>query len=91
MGLDIGKVSIEYLPRPSSKAANEFAQWLAEEADCTGDENSFGFFLKDKVLGMVEEYGQDEELSQKDIKKITRWVESLPWDEDGCLTLYFSW
>jgi len=43
--MDVGKVSIEYLPRPQG-LAYEFIKELACEASCVGDGNAFGFYLQ---------------------------------------------
>jgi len=87
MGLDIGKVDIEYLPRPTG-IAYEFAKELACEASCVGDGNAFGFYLREEMEERATEFAEDKEVSDKELMD---WIATLPWDEDNYVTLTFNW
>jgi hypothetical protein len=85
MGLDVGKVTIEHLPRPAG-LANDFAWHLAEKASCSGEGNAFGFYrrseLEEQAKTFASELGLDE---------IKEWIGSLPWGKSGYLILTFNW
>jgi len=87
MGLDVGKVDIEYLLRPGG-IAYEFAKELACEASCVGDGNAFGFYLRDEMEERAKEFAEDRGVSDKELMD---WIATLPWDEDNYLTLTFNW
>ena len=87
MGMDVGKVSIENLPRPQG-LAYEFINELACEASCAGDGNAFGFYLRDEMEGRAKEFAKSNELAEQILRD---WIASLPWDEDGYLVLNFNW
>jgi len=58
MGFDVGKVTIEYLPRPRGMAY-EFIKQLACEASCVGEGNAFGFYLRDEMEERAKEFATD--------------------------------
>jgi len=87
VGLDIGKVTIEPLPRPVG-LAYEFARQLASEAGCVGDGNAFGFYLRSEMEERAKEFAEGNPLAEQ---ILLDWIETLPWDEDGCLILHFNW
>jgi hypothetical protein len=87
MGLDVGKVEIEYLPRPAG-LAYEFVTQLACEASCIGEGNAFGFYLRSEMEERAKEFAEGNPLSEQILMD---WIDSLPWGEDGYLTLTFNW
>jgi len=87
MGLDVGKVTIEYLPRPG-ELAKAFAWHLASEASCWSDGNAFGFYFRGEMEKEAKEFAQGDILAEEILKD---WIESLPWDEKGYLVLTFNW
>jgi hypothetical protein len=87
MGLDVGKVTIEYLPRPEG-LAKAFAWHLASEASCVGDGNAFGFYFRSEMEKEAKEFAQDNVLAEEILKD---WLTTLPWDESGYLVLTFNW
>ena len=87
MALDVGKVSIEYLPRPTG-LAYEFAKQLASEASCIGEGNAFGFYLRSEMGGRAKAFAQGNILAEMILKD---WIATLPWDESGYLRLTFNW
>ncbi len=87
MGMDVGKVSIEYLDRPQG-LAYEFIKELACEASCVGDGNAFGFYLRSDMERKAKEFAKGNELAEQILMD---WIASLPWGEDGYLTLTFNW
>ena len=90
MGFDVGVVSIEYLPRPQG-SAYEFVKQLACEASCVGDGNAFGFYLREEMEARANDFLQGQETMQQQADEVFNWIASLPWDEDGYLTLTFNW
>ena len=89
MGLDVGKVTIQYLPRPAG-LATEFAWQLATEASCSGDGNAFGFYRRDELKEKAKEFAKDNPLLEA-ILELEDWIAALPWDEAGYLVLTFNW
>ena len=87
MGMDVGKVTIEYLPRPGL-LAYEFVKELAGEASCVGEGNAFGFYLRSDLEERAREFAKGDVLAEEILKD---WIASLPWDEDSYLTLTFNW
>jgi hypothetical protein len=90
MGLDVGVVSIEYLERPQG-AAYEFIQHLAAVASCIGEGNAFGFYLREEMEEEAKGFLARMEASPEQVAEIEKWIEKLPWDESGYLTLAFNW
>ena len=98
MGLDVGKVSIDYLPRPDG-AAYAFVKELAAEASCVDDGKAFVFYFRDEMEKRAEEFAEDKlhlpGMTTQQVKAnktmVMDWITSLPWDEDNCLTLTFNW
>jgi hypothetical protein len=97
VGLDVGKVSIEYLPRPDG-AAYAFIGELASEASCAGDGNAFDSYFRDEMERRANEFVEDRlrlpGITQQEVeagrKVIMDWIASLPWDKDNYLTLTFN-
>ena len=97
MGLDVGKVSIEYLPRPDG-AAYAFIGKLASEAGCAGDGNAFDSYFRDEMERRADKFVKDRlrlpGITRQEVevgkKAITDWIASLPWDEDSYITLTFN-
>jgi hypothetical protein len=87
MGLDIGKVQIEGLPRPRG-LSYEFAQQLACLADCSGHGNAFGFYTRSDMVELAKEFAKGNALAEQMLKD---WIAGLPWNEDGSLVLNFNW
>jgi len=84
---DVGKVTIEYLPRPEG-LAYEFMRQLASEASCGGDGNAFDFYFRSEMEERAKEFTEDNVLGEEILKD---WIATLPWDEKGCLVLHFNW
>jgi hypothetical protein len=93
----VGKVSIEYLPRPDG-AAYAFIGELAGEAGCAGDGNAFDSYFRDEMERRASKFVKDSlsfpVTTKKEVeagrKTIMDWIASLPWDEDNYLTLTFN-
>jgi hypothetical protein len=92
MGLDVGKVTIEYLPCPEG-LAKQFAWRLASEASCWSDGNAFGFYFKQELEQQAKEFLAEEKLNGNPLAEdiLKDWIDSLPWDEKGYLVLTFNW
>lgn len=97
MGLDVGKVSIEYLPRPDG-AVYAFIGELAGEAGCAGDGNAFDSYFRDEMERRANKFVEDRlslpGITSQEVeaskKMVMDWIASLPWDEDSYLTLTFN-
>ncbi|MBI2844009.1 MAG: hypothetical protein HYX78_11475 [Armatimonadetes bacterium] len=90
MALDVGRVSIEYLERPTGMVS-EFARYLAGCASCPGDGNAFGFYLKEEMHEEAVEFLVKRQAKRSDLTEIKSWIEGLPWDRRGYLALTFNW
>ena len=80
MGLDIGVVQINYLPRPD-KPAYDFAWHLNindDEADWNGSSSTFVEYTRETLLEQLDRYVEQSELSQSDIEGLRNWVDGLP-------------
>ena len=84
MGLDIGIITIQYLPRPTGHAY-EFAWELAIEASAYGymhgEGNNYGPFAQSQVLRMLDEFAARKQLDTPARTEIIDWLRSLPWDD----------
>ncbi|MBI3953475.1 MAG: hypothetical protein HY330_03075 [Chloroflexi bacterium] len=82
MGLDIGIIHIDYLPRPQGWAYR-FAHELAVEA-ChgymSGGDNNWGPFTQRQVLRMLDTFAADKGLDAAAKSEVLAWVRSLPWE-----------
>lgn len=87
MGFDVGRVTIEYLPRPRGRAY-KLVQELAAEAACHGEGNAFGFYQGDELEDTARDFAGGDPSAEAEI---LQWVRSLPWDEQGYLVLTFNW
>ena len=93
MGLDVAKVTLELLDRPEG-TAYEFARHLALECGTAGEGNAFGFFLRSQIHRLAADYIECDEEIEHDWRahnEILDWVESLPYDESGYVSLNFNW
>ena len=84
MGLDVGIISIQYLPRPRGPAY-DFAWELADEAQISGymssEGNNWAAFTQREVLLLLEERVRRKTLGAVAEVEILMWIRSLPWDE----------
>ena len=87
MGMDIYEVKLEKLPRPQG-LAYQFIGEMAAEAQSWGEGNAFGFYQKEEMEERARRFANDNPLAE-DV--LMDWISSLPWDEDGYLTLHFNW
>jgi len=90
MGFDVGTVSIKYLERPPG-IAYEFIKHLAENSSCVGEGNAFGFYLRSELEEEAREFLTRMNASPEQFGEIEKWMNSLPWDDDGYLALTFNW
>ncbi len=84
MGLDIGIIHIEYLPRPRGRAY-EFARELAVDASTdgymNGADNNWGPFTQRQVLQKLDAFAADKRLGATAKAEVLTWVRSLPWED----------
>ena len=84
MGLDVGIIAIQYLPRPTGHAYR-FAQELTVEASTSGfmsgDSNNYSAFSQRQVLRMLDEFAVRKQLDAPARTEIIDWLRSLPWDD----------
>ena len=92
MGLDIGVVQINYLPRPS-EPAYDFAWHLNindDEADWNGSSSTFVEYTRENLLEQLDRYVSKKELSESDKEALRGWVDDLPW-RCGVIMLHLAW
>ena len=93
MGLDVGIINVTYLDRPRGDAYR-FAWELAVEASVNGymhgEGNNWGYFSKDQVRAMLDDFALRKNFSQEAKAQVWAWVESLPWDGED-IELHFNW
>ena len=84
MGLDVGIIKIQYLPRPTGHAYR-FAWELAHEASAygymRGEDNNWGGFSQRQVLRLLDEFTERNQLDAPARTEIIDWLRSLPWDD----------
>ena len=93
MGLDIARVSTEFLDRPDG-AAYAFAWHVAAQCEISGEGNSFGSFIRSQLHRIAADYIQSSEQLELDWNGqngILNWIESLPFDGSGYIDLHFNW
>ena len=73
MGLDVARVSMEYLDRPSGAAYN-FAYELMDDCEATGQGHAFGWFLKEQLQERAREYAESRSLGQDGQRNINDWI-----------------
>ena len=82
MGLDIGIMKVEYLPRPRGVVydfAREMAAEGAFDAYMFGEGNSWIPFTQRQVLRMLDKFASERGLSPQERLEIRAWLVSLPW------------
>ena len=93
MGLDIGIITTTVLERPRG-LAYRFAFDMCIHAGVagfmSGEGNSYGWFLKNEVSDMLEDFSERSGLTLAQATEVWAWVESLPWDGDY-IELHFNW
>lgn len=90
MGLDIAVVNLRFLERPRGMAY-QFAQELAADCDTSGGGNAMGFYLRSELHHAAAHYINQSDLEMNVQTEILDWVESLPFDDSGYITLNFYW
>ena len=94
MGLDIGIIRVDYLPRPSGPAY-AFAWELAEQESAAGymhgEGGSWGWLERGQVSALLERFATERGLSAPERARVEAWVASLPWDGGGALEVHFGW
>ncbi len=94
MRLGVGVVKINYLSRPSEPAYG-FLQYLAINA-CAAEwgggweGNAIFELTRRRMLALGRLYGKQDGLSQEERKRITEWINELPWDDDTIM-LHLDW
>lgn len=94
MGLDVGVVQVDYLPRPG-KAAYGFLWYLnenAHEAEWGGGwgEETFVQYTRDTLLEQANEFVSRSELTESDKDELRAWLDGLPWKDD-LIMLHLTW
>ncbi|MCY4581592.1 MAG: hypothetical protein OXE50_02150 [Chloroflexi bacterium] len=82
MGVDIGIMKVEYLPRPRGVVydfASEMAAGGALDAYMFGEGNSWIPFTQRQVLRMLDAFTRERGLSPQERLEIRAWLASLPW------------
>ena len=90
MGLDVTRVSMEYLARPSG-AAYDFAYALVDDCEVTGDGHAFGWFLREQLEERARQYVRSRSIDRAGQQSIDDWIGSLPYDSTDYIVLGFDW
>ncbi len=96
MSLIIGKLHTEYLDPPPD-GVDDFVLELmwryATSGYMSGEGRLWAAFSDSQLMRDVEEYANDNALSQDDRNVIEEWIETLPWDvehdDERWVELYF--
>ncbi len=94
MGLDVGVVQVDYLPRPVGPAYR-FLWHLnenADEADWNGStaENTFVQYTRETLRAELDDYASRNDLSESEQHGLRRWLDGLPWKDD-LIMLHLTW
>jgi len=90
MGLDVGVIKkIEHLEQPSDTVKNFANEIINDDRVCTcaGFGGALVFAFKDQLQKRAGEYTN----TMQELHEITEWLDSLPWDKDDYIRLYFNW
>lgn len=90
MTTQVGKVSIEYLGKPTG-IIYEFTTYLASNADRLGNRCALGFYLQEQMEQMAIDYLEIYPALQDKLDELRDWIKALPWPETGYLALAFNW
>ena len=90
MGLDVATMATHLLPRPSG-VARDFAFALVEDCAAWGEGHALNFYFRTELELLAADYIIEHLLDVDQSKAVFGWVESLPYDEAGYITLYFNW
>lgn len=81
-------------PTPTG-AAFDFAAWLAESLTdgdfMDGGKTSYKVFDSGSLEETVEDYADDNDLSDAEVAEIWAWLSTLPRTDADTLELFFSW
>ncbi|MDE2901026.1 MAG: hypothetical protein OXN15_08410 [Chloroflexota bacterium] len=94
MGLDIGIIRVDYLPRPSGPAyafAWELAGQETAAGYMTGEGGSWGWIERRQVSALLADFAARRGLSAPERARVEAWVASLPWDGADAVELHFGW
>ena len=94
MGLDVGVIQVDYLPRPVGQAYR-FLWYLnenADGADWNGStaENTFAQYTRETLWAQLRDYASRNDLSESERRGLRRWIDDLPWKDD-LITLHLTW
>ena len=93
MGLDMAAVTTQSLDRPDG-AAYDFAWHLASECETSGEGNAFGWFIRSQLHRLAADYIQSSnelDINWEGQNEILDWIESLPFEKSGYISLHFNW
>lgn len=68
-----------------------FAFRLAQESQCIGESNAFGWFSKEEIANVLDDYATSKQLSEAEKSEIQSWIKNLPWNGWNCISLNFDW
>ncbi len=84
MGLNVGIINIEFIPRPRGHVY-EFAQHIASigahDSYMSGEGQSYIPFTQRRLLQMLDLFSQRRALTPQEQQEIHAWLKSLPWLE----------
>jgi len=87
MGIGVSTFNSKALETPG----HAFAFRLAEECQCKGESNAFGWFKKEEIRNVFDIYAASKLLSDTEKSEIQSWIDNLPWDSWNCISFSFDW
>ncbi len=87
MRITVSRVEMNPLPDPAGLTC-EFAESLIERARAWGDGSALDTYTRQELELHAKRFAGGNPLSLAILKD---WIDSLPWDQDGSITLHFRW
>ncbi|MHB1459538.1 MAG: hypothetical protein ACYC0V_21715 [Armatimonadota bacterium] len=90
MILEVGKVPVSHLGRHDG-IVYDFAKSLAASANRIGEWSSLGYYDKDEMEQAANQFFENNGGDENQSEQLRSWIENLPWNMAGYLTLLFDW
>ena len=93
MGFDVGIYEVtKWLPRPEGVVYNALPDLASDLLCAVGEGNAYGVVEKQEMMDWIDrmhEYGDKVDDAAR--QELIEWANSLPWDEDDCVSLTVNW
>lgn len=89
MGFDVGVYDVKWLPRPKRGPAYDFLSELAASTlMACAEGNAYGTFSKADAEELADGLHDGDAGARAEVQT---WLDSLPWDDDGVVSLTINW